>query len=158
MSEYLLGVIGTVLFSAILTMITPEGKTAVIIKAVTRLACLVVILLPILNFFQTGRLFEINFANSGIRSDMKFIEYCSKINVENAEKLLKEEIEKEFELPCEVTLFWEEVKEREKGYEVFKIRILKAEIIGMFDEKTAEMIETFIQKEYSCEAEVLLSG
>ena len=66
MSAYLLSVVGTVLFSAILTMVTPEGKTSVIIKAATRLACLVVILFPILNFFQTGRLFEINFASSGI--------------------------------------------------------------------------------------------
>ena len=158
MSAYLLSVVGTVLFSAILTMVTPEGKTSVIIKAATRLACLVVILFPILNFFQTGRLFEINFASSGIRSDVKFIEYCSKINVENAENLLKEEIEKEFEFPCEVRLLWEEVKESENGYEFFKIKIIKAEIVGEFDESTAEKIKAFIQKVYSCDAEVLLSG
>ena len=53
---------------------------------------------------------------------------------------------------------WEEVKESENGYELFKIKIIKAEIVGEFDETTAEKIKAFIQKVYSCDAEVLLSG
>ena len=52
MNGYLISVVGTVLLCALLTAILPEGKTANLIKAVAKLACLVAIIAPVPAFLQ----------------------------------------------------------------------------------------------------------
>ena len=54
MNAYVLSVIGTVLISAVLTAIIPEGKTSKVIKGIARLACVLVIVTPIVQFFVKG--------------------------------------------------------------------------------------------------------
>ena len=46
MSGYLLGVIGMVLFCAVLTVVIPHGKTSKMVHAISRIACVVAILAP----------------------------------------------------------------------------------------------------------------
>ena len=47
MSSYLLIIVGSVLLSAILTAVIPSGKTANVIKGVTKAVCLLAILSPV---------------------------------------------------------------------------------------------------------------
>ena len=54
MSAYLLSIIGIVLLAAVLSAVLPGGKTGKFIKGMTKLACLAVILSPVLNFFRGG--------------------------------------------------------------------------------------------------------
>ena len=158
MNTYLLGVIGTVLFSAVLTLITPDGKTGGIVKASARLACLVAIISPVLIFFQSGRLSDLNFTNSIIEMDESFIEYCSKINVEQTEKELEKCIEEEFGLPCEVSLLWQSVCETEDKYQIFKVKIIKVEIYATMESAQAVAVKDFVEKKFSCETEIKNGG
>lgn len=135
MNEYLLSIIGTVLLCAFLTAIIPQGKTAAVIKGVTRLACVLVIISPVLRFFTTGELysdsdvFNENFQQSSIQADASFIKYYSEMRIRQTEASLEEEIERRFELSTEVTLDW--VME-ESGYQEWytfdKIKIKKIKV------------------------------
>ena len=154
MSAYLLGVVGTVLFASMLILIMPDGKTSSVVKASVRLACLVVIVSPILIFFQTGRLFDLNFTNVSIETDADFIEYCSKINVEQAEKSLKKCLEDEFDINCDVVLIWKPTQVYEDKYEILKIRIVKAEIYGDFANMQATKVQEYVKKNFFCEVEI----
>ncbi len=158
MSEYLLGIIGTVLFSALLTAILPNGKTAAIIKSIARLACLISVLSPLLTFLKNGEMFGENFLKTGIRTDGNFIEYCSKISVESAEKSLKEHLKERYGKDFEVTFLWEEVKTEEGGYELERIKITKAvlsPLSGEIGEKEGEEIRSYLLENFNFPSEVL---
>ena len=113
MSAYVLGVIGTVLLCAIFTAILPEGKTNTVIKGVTRLACVVSIVMPVLIFFQSGEwsmdaiVFSNDFTKSAIDEDGEFIQYYSEMRVREAEAALKKEIYEKFSVECDVEIVWQ---------------------------------------------------
>lgn len=131
MSGYLLSVIGTVLLCAIVTAIIPQGKTSGVIKGVARLACVLVIVSPILHFFKTGEISGNStensptfFPQSGIQTDDSFIQYYSEMRVRETEKLLEEELCELFVIKTEVTLHWvREVEMLGKFYEADSIKI-----------------------------------
>ena len=119
MSEYLLSVIGIVFISALLSAVTPDGKTASVIKGATRLCCLVVILSPIVNFFvkkggEEEKIFSVFSKESVIQTDESFIDYCSKIRIENAQTLLTKEIDERYGVEIDAKIEWsyqgEEIK------------------------------------------------
>lgn len=161
MSGYLLGVIGTVLFSAVLTAIIPNGKTASIIKSVARLACLVAVLSPLLSFLKNGEMFGENFTKTGIQTDTNFIEYCSKISIENAENSLEEHLQKRYGKQFKLTLLWEEVKKEEGAYEVERIKITKAivsPLSGTISKEERIDIEKYLMENFDCPSEVVING
>ena len=49
---YVFGVIGTVLLSAIIAVSLPEGKTSITVKSIARGLCVLIIVSPVLSFFQ----------------------------------------------------------------------------------------------------------
>ena len=111
MSAYLLAVLGTILLSAILTGIIPEGKTSAMIKQMTRLACLLVITSPAITLFRnfTGKGIDEKtsgiFSEIGIETDNAFIQYYSQRRIENAERALELELNEKFQITCAVTLY-----------------------------------------------------
>ena len=158
MSEYLLGIIGTVLISAVLTAILPSGKTSSMIKSVARLACLVVVLSPLVAFFKEGESIGNNFLKIGIQTDKNFIEYCSKISVENAEKSIEEHLVERYGKNFEVSLVWEEIKTDEGVYEVERIKITKAFLSpasGEVTQKEEEEIQNYLLENFNLSSEVL---
>ena len=158
MSEYLLGIIGTVLFSAILMAILPNGKTSSMIKSVARLACLVVVLSPLVGFFKEGEVFGDNFLKTGIRTDKNFIEYCSKISIENAENALEQHLKERYGREFEVTFLWEERKMDEGVYEVERIKIMKAILLpttGELSQKEGKEIQSYLLENFNFPSEVL---
>lgn len=117
MSGYLLSIVGTVLLSAILTAIIPNGKTSAMIKNVAKLACLLVIVSPLLGIFQsfsdgedTGEFFDENresfFLKTVIQTDEDFIKYYCNMRIENAETALESQLESEYALCGNVELSW----------------------------------------------------
>ena len=77
MNAYVLSVIGTILLSAIITAILPDGKTNSVIKGVSRLACVIAIVMPILTFFQSGdwsagEIFKEDFSKMSLAEKQKF--------------------------------------------------------------------------------------
>ena len=122
MNGYLLSVIGTILLSALLTAILPNGKTSAVIKAITKLACLLVIISPVFSYIQaeTGTSngnSSKNLSQSVIQTDESFITYYSEMRIQNAQVQLESEIKEKFGLDCRVVFAWEYDKEN--------IRIIK---------------------------------
>ena len=154
MSEYLLGMIGTVLLCALLTSIFPQGKTAEIIKSVARLACLVAILAPILRFFVDGGNLDAFFEKSVIQTDWKFIEYCSEKHIENAENLLESSLYEEFSVMAIISIQWRMETDEEEFFQTEKIKIEKINVQAQADDTMCKRIQEAIEEKYQCDVEV----
>ena len=157
MSGYLLSVVGIVLFASVLLAIVPTGKTSEIVKAIARLACVVTILAPIVQFFVSDGEFGTFFVESSIQTESTFIQYSSKTRVEEVEKILEEKIEVEFGVPVDVDCIWHIEQTQEGMYEGQNIRIEKV-FVKTTTEQSIEWkqtLEAFIQKEYGCEGKVV---
>lgn len=153
MSAYLLSIVGIVFIGGILSAIMPDGKTAAVVKGTAKLCCLLVILSPVLKFFETlkkGGDFSNFSSQTVIQTDASFIDYCSKARIERAETLLKERLEREFSVEISVTLVWkyEKTEEPKKGEE---IKIERAELRasgGEISLPNREKIEEYLADEY----------
>ncbi|MBQ7913560.1 MAG: hypothetical protein IJ308_07475 [Clostridia bacterium] len=146
MSAYVLSVIGIILISAVLTAILPSGKTNNVVKGVTRLACVLAIVMPVLIFFQSGEwkieetFFQEDFSQTVIQTDETFIQYYSEMRVRGAEIKLEEELLKEFSVKAEVTFFWETEKSEYASYYVDeKIKITRIHVVN--EKKQTEEVE-----------------
>lgn len=163
MSAYLLSVVGTVLISAVITALIPEGKTATLIRSIAKLACTVAILAPILNFFKTGDLDEggelsqtttKNFSKISIQTDEEFIQYYCEMRVRETERALERELAKAYGVSVAVTLLWELKAEKVyslyDGQEIFinAVKILTQQEISA--ENQAKIREK-CKKDYGCE-------
>ncbi len=132
MKEYLLSVIGAVILSAIVVAVLPEGKTAGMIKTVSRLICILMIISPVLRFFQSGNLSvwgenlqENIFSETVIEAEDSFIKYYSEMRIRETEAALEKEILQRYDLIVEVVLFYEYETERVGAfYESDKIKIM----------------------------------
>lgn len=128
---YLLCVIGTVLISALLTAILPEGKTAVTIKSVAKLACLLTIISPIpklLRYEQnlvgtSAENGENFFTETVIQTDESFIKYYSQLCVRQTETHLQNELRQTYGVQSDITLEWSLMTEDESKIKVDKIRV-----------------------------------
>ena len=146
---YLLSVIGTILLGAFLTAILPEGKTSLIVRAMTRLVCLLVIISPVLNFLNAEKAQdEKNFTKSVIQTDEAFIQYYSELRIQNAESAIATELADVFQTPCSVTIRW--------ALELGEIKV--QEIILTVEEDCEEEVKArmceYVMKNYC--SEVLL--
>ena len=161
MNEYVLCVIGTVLISAVLSALIPEGKTSAIIKGVARMACVLAIIAPIVRFFTSawnGENFTQSiFAETVIEEDESFIQYCSEMRICNAERELEELLKEEFQVESSVTLEWEKVEETyAEIYHGEKIKITKIHVKNA-GEQTGEVIKSmydFLIKNYCSEVQI----
>ncbi len=116
MSGYVLSVIGTVLIASVLTVILPEGKTSGIIKGLTRVACVVAIVAPVVRFLQSKEDMGLKktsayFSENVIELDESFIQYYSETRVAQTEYALEEELVAKFQVPVSVEFTWIKTKE-----------------------------------------------
>ena len=161
MSGYLLSVIGAVILSAIMVAVLPEGKTAGIVKAVSRLVCILAIISPVLQFFQSGTFpwkkgknSEGFFTQTVIESENAFIEYYSEMRIRETERALEAELREKYEADVEATLSYEYVEELVDGrYVDEKIRITAIHLglkTPISEEAIREMWE-YLTKNYCSE-------
>jgi len=162
MNGYLIGVVGTVLLCALLSAILPEGKTANLIRAVTKLACLVAIITPIPSFLQQTGFGENDknlqnfFGENSIQTDAGFIQYYSEWRIADTEKQLQSTLLKDFDFVATVKLDWEYDNEVVNGlYENTKIKIRRIILRSEDDdaEKRAKVL-SYVKQNYC--SEVLL--
>ena len=161
MSAYLLSIIGIVLLSAILTAILPEGKSAGLIKSVTRMVCILAIISPILSFFQSGSLsIGVEKKSNGILSqsviemDSAFIHYHSEMRISETETALKQEIFEKFSVDCAVELFWEMEADRVGNIslaEHIKITKICIKTLEEQDEEVLRNMWEYLTKNYCSE-------
>ena len=150
MNGYLLSVIGTILLSALLTAILPNGKTSAVIKAITKLACLLVIISPVFSYIQaeTGTSngnSSKNLSQSVIQTDESFITYYSEMRIQNTQAQLESEIKEKFDLGCRVVFTWKYDKEN--------IRIIKLTVqpqTELSERQNSELYE-YLTKNYCSE-------
>lgn len=160
MNGYLLGIIGTVLFSAVLTAILPEGKTSGVIKGVTKLACVIAIVSPVLHFFKTwdtdNVFFEENFSKSVIQTDEEYIQYYSEMRIGEAEKSLQEEMEKNFGVKGEICIDWTMDTEVIVGtnVDVVKINRIHFKTDGKQSEEVVKSVWEYLTKNYCSEVQI----
>ena len=108
MRAYLFAVAGTVVISAILSAIAPEGKLSSTIKTAAKLVCLIVIAQPIAGYFvsvKNGQSAEF-FEKTVLSTDAYFIKYCSKIKVASAEQAVETEIYDTYGVKANVKFDW----------------------------------------------------
>ncbi len=159
MNEYLLSVIGAVLLSALLTAILPEGKTAPVIKAVSRMVCVLAIIAPVLTFFQkqakqqSVENLPTFFKQSVIDGQETFIKYYSEMRVRDAEISLEEEIRAKYGIPVEITLLWENDGKYNDFDEIKIIRICVELMKKAEEEVVSEMME-YLRKNYCSEVQI----
>lgn len=159
MNAYVLSVIGTVVFSTILTCIIPEGKTASLIKGIAKTACVAVIVAPILQFFHTGDIptfFYQNvqeiFSQSGIETNSEFIQYYSETRLKEAQEKLQRELFEKYAIEAKVTLEWI-WKEKDGKEEMYIVKIKVSDMEDQTDEKKNEIRE-YLSKNYCSEVQI----
>lgn len=167
MNGYLLSIIGTVLLSAILTSIIPEGKTAKMIKGVAKLACLLVIIAPVPKFLTSfgskknansdKEFFETFFKESVIETDVEFIKYYSEMRIRSAEIALADELLEKFSIDVEIKLFSEQLETPTNGvYDLENIKITRIFVREKTDLKEEERMQVweYLTKNYCSEVQI----
>ena len=104
MSGYLLGVIGVVLISSLLTVVIPQGKTAKLVASLSKLACIVAILMPIPALLSGKE--QSFFGETIIQTDDEYIKYLSEMRVREAESNLAAILRESYGDELEVALYW----------------------------------------------------
>ena len=160
MNGYILTVLGVVLVSTLSTAILPDGKTATFVKSIARLACIFVVISPVFTFFQKGSNGENIFNEMVINTDGAYIDYCSKISIKNAEKALKDSVEKDFGVSCEAHVIWQYEKTNTDGFNGFflisyegeqiKITEIQLYFLEVVGENTKSEIVDKIKAETGC--------
>ena len=152
MSGYLLSVVGTILISAVLTVIIPDGKTAPTIKHIARLACLAIIISPIPKLFQkntSGTQINGNFfTEKVIQTDASFIQYYSELRINNLEAIMEREILEKFSINIKVEVECENVEDYTGELNVKRIRLF--ETSGVTEEKKMVVWE-YLKQNYCSE-------
>lgn len=159
MNAYVLSVIGTVIFSAVLICMIPEGKTASLIKGVAKTACVAVIVAPILHFFHTGDIpsfFYKNtqgiFSQSGIETDSEFIQYYSEMRVRQTQERMQTELFEKYEVRVRVSLEW--VRKEKDGNEEIYITKIKVSDMEMQPEEKKNEVREYLSQTYCSEVQI----
>ena len=160
MKEYLLGVVGTVLLSAVLTGVLPNGKTMALVEGIARLVCILSIIAPIITNFYDGntsyfdeKAEEVFFSQSVIEREQSFIKYYSELRVKETERLLERELYERFQVEIKISLSYENV-EIDEGIDSVKITKIYGKTTGTVKEGVLEEIKAYLVKNYC--SEVLL--
>ena len=159
MNAYVLSVIGTVVFSAVLICIIPEGKMASLIKGIAKTACVAVIVAPILRFFHTGDIpsfFYQNtqeiFSQSGIETDTEFIQYYSEMRIRQAQEHLQAELFEKYDVQTKVTFEW--IWEEKDGKEEIYITKIKVSDMEMQTEEKKNEVREYLSQNYCSEVQI----
>jgi hypothetical protein len=151
-TEYLLSVVGIVLFASVLLGIVPNGKTTELIKSIARMACLIVIVSPIVKLFVGMGKVEGIFDESGIQIQSQFIEYCSEERISAVEESLRKDLVNLSNKVLEVEISWS-LKTQENGQyksDAISIEKIKVLIREPIEESLRQEIETYILLNYGC--------
>ncbi len=160
MNGYITSVVGTVLLCALLTAIAPEGKTSATIKGIARLACVLTIVAPVLQFFQSGALRDLLgekgkfFSESVIEKDAAFIQYYSEMRINETERALERELKSKYSVDTEVEFEWR--TEKENFLQIYAVQNLLIECIHLktpneVPKEVVEEMQLYVKENYCSE-------
>ena len=157
MSEYLLTIVGTTLFSSIIVAILPSGKTSELIKAIARTACLAVILSPIVTLFVDAKNYNGIFVESGIQLHQNFIEYSCERRIQETEGVLLKDLDGRFDGISFVAVSCESQTVDWGGYSVEEIRVtdILVETEYSFSEMEIQAVRDYLWNSYGCECSII---
>lgn len=156
----MLTVVGTVLISAILTMLVPEGKSTVMIKGIAKLVCLIVLIAPIPKLLGDEDFFDVFrgetaentdgfFKDSGINADEPFIKYYCELRVRETETALERDLLDKFNVSLDIDLGWEFIGETD--VDGLKISQIKIKIKQETDEEVKRKMCAYLTDSYCSE-------
>ena len=164
LSGYVLSVIGTVLLCSVLTVLLPEGRTAAIIKAITRLVCVLTIVAPVLKFLQSKNSFldgtqnsQGIFSETVIETDESFIKYYSEQRIAYAQAALEEELLQNFAANTDVIFTWQTVTDSYADkYPWEKLQITKIRIVNHEEqsEEVKQKMWNYVTENYCSEVQI----
>lgn len=164
LSGYVLSVIGTVLLCSVLTVLLPEGRTAAIIKAITRLVCVLAIVAPVLKFLQSKNSFldgtqnlQGIFSETVIETDESFIKYYSEQRIAYAQAALEEELLQNFAADTKVIFTWQTATDTYADkYPWEKIQITKIRIVNHEEqsEEVKQKMWNYVTENYCSEVQI----
>ena len=155
MNEYLLCIIGTVLFSAFVVAILPEGKMSGTIKGVAKMVCLLTIIAPIPQYLQKqGKTQEYQitqefFSATVIQSDVHFIQYYSEMRIADAERALQDEIRQVFSCDTEISIEIEPITAQTYLSDI-KIQCLRVCFLTEEMGEKQQEIQDYLTERYGC--------
>ena len=130
MNTYIFSVVGIVLISSFITAVSAEGKTAGMVKGMTKLVCLLVILSPIFQLLiknQKGNnenFYQDIFGYSVIEMDNHFIQYYSETTMSYLEDRLEKEVYEKYDFSVNISIDWAYEEENSTDiYDLAKIKI-----------------------------------
>ncbi len=160
MNAYVLSVTGIVILYSILTAVVPDGKTSKTIKGIMHLVCILVIVSPILDFFNigeppniNGEKFTGNFTESSIQADNAFIQYYSEMRVHQAQEDLAEELADLYAVDTRIIIEWEWGEREAMGYKTDEIYIKCIQVYGLetHADTVRNAVSEYLTKNYCSE-------
>ena len=161
MKEYLLAVTGIVLFSSIVIAILPNGKMNEMMKSIARMACVLCIVSPLVDFFVGNKNIPSIFEESGIEMQSEFIEYCSNERVMETEELLVSELKNIAPMMDSLKIIWTTETIHHSTYQgsIIKIDKIIIYMAGENSDSFDEKIRSYMRENYGVEyVEVVTDG
>lgn len=151
MKGYILTIAGVVLFSAVITILAPNGKMGVFLKGMSKLVVLCALVAPIAQFFSGGTTVPEGNLPAVDTSYLAFCaDQCAKEDEETIEKYLYEEYGAETDV-----VVWRNA-DATFSYEKISVEILNAGIFDLDEHiHISEEIERELETLYGCTAEVV---
>ncbi len=150
MKTYILSIVGAVLISAVITMITPSGKMGKFVKGGMKLFTLVVLIAPFVSWFRSG---ELSLAAGVLEEDDGYFAACAEMLAEQDEEEIAAAVHKEFgvEATAEVRRRADATFAREK----ITVKISDFGISGQGEHKDiVSRVQAFLVERYGDIAEV----
>ena len=160
MKEYLIRIVGITLICSILTMIIPKGKNFNVICGAMKIICLLVIVAPVLLFFQNkdnrklDKIYQEIFSDSVIQVDEEFINYYSESTIDYLEKQVEKEILEMYNHVVWVSVDWEyAVDKYQEIYPDVKVKITQMHVKAEdgLKEEEKKVLSEFLMKNYCSE-------
>ncbi len=150
MQGYILSIAGAVLLSALIAVVSPEGKMGKFIKGASKLVLILVMIAPFASALKKG---EFSFTSGKITLDSAYLEECSNQMEQNDEAIIRAYLKEEYS----IIVYVEVERNAEVGFAMQKIQVNITDfgIIGQ-DERINIMtqIEKTLEEKYGCETEV----
>jgi len=108
MSSYILSVCGAVIISALVSIIMPEGKTGKFINGIVKIACVLIMVSPIISWvykLKGEKSQSVN--NIKVDIDDDFLNYFNNVKAEELEKDIKKIIENQYDIEVFVEIDWQ---------------------------------------------------
>lgn len=148
--NYILTVAGTVLLSALLSAMLPEGKMGKFVKGMSSLIVFMALVSPFLSFFEKK---TFDFGTAELGGDEAYLLRCAELAAEEREEDVSRFLREEFSLAATATAECG----TESGFPLKKLT-LKLSFDGIIGQDghidMSERVKAAIESRYGCEAEI----